>query len=117
MKALNYKFCNQITIATRITSEQYDYVQNHSHLPLKYHKEARILHTVPDSDSIDLPKVSGSVAVMCAGTSDYGVAEEAAIMLELCRVEKVDRIYDVGLYCQHYYFLLIDVDKVEENIK
>lgn len=42
------------------------------------------------------PSERGAVAVVCAGTSDLAVAEEAAITAETfgCRV---DRIYDVGV--------------------
>ena len=41
--------------------------------------------------------VKGKIAVLCAGTSDFAVAEEAAILLELSGVENVTRLYDVGV--------------------
>ena len=41
--------------------------------------------------------VRGKIAVLCAGTSDFAVAEEAAILLELSGVENVTRLYDVGV--------------------
>ena len=42
----------------------------------------------------------GSIAVLCAGTSDLPVAEEAAITAELFNV-KVKRVYDVGVAGLH----------------
>ena len=92
MKALYSKSSESIIIATRITPDQYDYVNLHSGLNLDYHKEARIMHTILEPANIVQTKIPGKVAVMCAGTSDYSVAEEAAIMLELSGVEFVDRI-------------------------
>ena len=51
-------------------------------------------------DKQPLPKRSGTIAVVCAGTSDLPVAEEAAIIAgEMgCRVT---RIYDVGVAGLH----------------
>jgi hypothetical protein len=54
--------------------------------------------------------VGGTVAVLCAGTSDYGVAEEAAVLLELSGVA-VTRLYDVGV--AGLYRLLSNLDKIE----
>jgi hypothetical protein len=41
-------------------------------------------------------KRSGTIAVVCAGTSDLPVAEEAAVTVELMGND-VDRIYDIGV--------------------
>lgn len=41
-------------------------------------------------------KKTGKVVVVCAGTSDIGVAEEAAVSLELFG-SNVERLYDVGV--------------------
>jgi NCAIR mutase (PurE)-related protein len=43
-----------------------------------------------------LPKLTGTVAVVCAGTSDLPVAEEASVTLEVFG-NRVDRITDVGV--------------------
>lgn len=51
---------------------------------------------------------SGYVAVVCAGTSDMPVAEEAAITAE-CMGSHVERIYDVGVSGIHRLFKRIDV--------
>jgi NCAIR mutase (PurE)-related protein len=43
-----------------------------------------------------LPKLDGAVAVVCAGTADLPVAEEAAVTLEFFG-NCVERLYDVGV--------------------
>jgi NCAIR mutase (PurE)-related protein len=43
-----------------------------------------------------LPKVGGVVGVICAGTSDLPIADEAAITLEIFG-NRVERITDVGV--------------------
>ncbi len=47
-----------------------------------------------------LPKYSGKIAVLCAGTSDLPVAEEAAITADIMG-NQVERIYDVGVAGLH----------------
>ena len=56
--------------------------------------------------------VRGTIAVLCAGTSDFAVAEEAAILLELSGVERVTRLYDVGVAGLHR--LLNNLPKIED---
>jgi hypothetical protein len=47
-----------------------------------------------------LPKRPGTIAVLCAGTSDVPVAEEAAVTAEIMG-NRVDRIFDVGVAGLH----------------
>jgi hypothetical protein len=47
-----------------------------------------------------LPKRPGAVAVLCAGTSDLPVAEEAAVTADIMG-NKVERVYDVGVAGLH----------------
>ena len=47
-----------------------------------------------------MPKRPGSIAVICAGTSDLPVAEEAAVTAEIMG-HRVERIYDVGVAGLH----------------
>ncbi len=47
-----------------------------------------------------LPKLGGTIGVICAGTSDQPVAEEAAVTLEIFG-NRVDRITDVGVAGLH----------------
>jgi pyridinium-3,5-biscarboxylic acid mononucleotide synthase len=78
-------------IATRADMDAFDAVRKQ--LPaVKYHAEARIIGLAPTSSN---PAV-GRIAVVCAGTSDLPVAEEAAVTAEYLGLE-VDRIVDVGV--------------------
>ena len=57
-----------------------------------------------------LPKIAGSVAVVCAGTSDLPVAEEAAVTLEVFG-NRVAKFFDVGVAGIHR--LLAVRDQIE----
>ena len=57
-----------------------------------------------------LPKLAGHVAVVCAGTSDLAVADEAAVTLEVFG-NRVERITDVGVAGIHR--LLAVRDQIE----
>ena len=57
-----------------------------------------------------LPKLDGEVAVVCAGTSDLPVAEEAAVTLEIFG-NRVARFFDVGVAGIHR--LLAVRDQIE----
>lgn len=60
---------------------------------LKYHADARIGTIVKERAKIS---GHGVVSVLCAGTSDISIAEEAALCAELFG-NRVTRIYDVGV--------------------
>ena len=73
---------------------------DHSHFEavVHYFPDA-IWHSVARCISIErdpLPKLGGSVGVICAGTSDLPVAEEAVVTLEIFG-NRVLRISDVGV--------------------
>ena len=57
-----------------------------------------------------LPKRAGKIAVICAGTSDLPVAEEAAVTAEIMG-NTVERITDVGVAGLHR--LLAKLDKIQ----
>ena len=64
---------------------------------LRYHADARIATLTPSSlPEIPHEKRGGKVVVVCAGTTDLPVAEEAAITCELYGFD-VDRVSDVGV--------------------
>lgn len=91
-------------LATRASEEVFSAV--HELVPgVQYHRAARLI-TAPGTDQLCLP---GTVGVLCAGTSDLPVGEEAAISLETmgCTVQ---RIYDVGV--AGLYRLLARLDAV-----
>jgi NCAIR mutase (PurE)-related protein len=82
-------------LATRVTAEHWAAVQRVAP-DAKYSATGRIItHAGRDP----LPK-SGRVAVVCAGTSDLPVAEEAALTAE-CMGVPVDRVSDVGVAGLH----------------
>ena len=54
-----------------------------------------------------LPKRPGTIAVLCAGTSDLPVAEEAAITAEIMG-NRVERICDVGVAGLHRLLLRLE---------
>jgi pyridinium-3,5-biscarboxylic acid mononucleotide synthase len=62
----------------------------------KYHEVARIV-TLGQGGA---GKIAGRIAVLCAGTSDLPVAEEAAVTAEAMGVT-VDRVFDVGVAGLH----------------
>jgi NCAIR mutase (PurE)-related protein len=93
LRALNA--AGQNAFATRITPEQATAISLELPLAL-YHKEARIL----TCDVSPLPPETGKVVVVCAGTSDLPVAEEAAITAQRMGA-KVVRLYDVGVAGLH----------------
>jgi hypothetical protein len=70
----------------------------------KYHPEARIIGLSAASPA----PAAGRIAVVCAGTSDLPVAEEAAVTAEYLGLE-VDRVIDVGVAGLHRILAQVDV--------
>jgi NCAIR mutase (PurE)-related protein len=91
-------------LVTRVTPDQADDVQ--VHLPAAiYHERARCLTLgKPSSNSSSVV-----VGILCAGTSDLPVAEEAAITLQSFG-RRVERIHDVGVAGIHR--LLGEIERV-----
>jgi pyridinium-3,5-biscarboxylic acid mononucleotide synthase len=82
-------------IATRAGVDAFEAVQKR--VPAaKYHAEARIIGLAASSPAASIDRI----AVVCAGTSDLPVAEEAAITAEYLGLE-VDRVVDVGVAGLH----------------
>lgn len=63
-----------------------------AHPEAVYHETARCITLTVDPP----PVLSGLVSVVCAGTSDMPVAEEACVTLESLG-QPLDRVYDVGV--------------------
>lgn len=94
----------QTVLATRATVEHFAAIRDL--LPdAVYHQRARSI-TVGSPDSAPGP---WSVGVLCAGTSDLPVAEEAVVALESFG-RKVERIFDVGVAGLHR--LLAELDTI-----
>ncbi len=89
------KDAGQRVLCTRSSPEIFDAVSR-VYPDAKYHEAARLitLGDLPEGKGI------GLVAVVCAGTSDIPVAEEAAISAEWAGA-RVERIYDVGVAGLH----------------
>jgi NCAIR mutase (PurE)-related protein len=85
----------QDVLATRVTPEQYAAIRK-AHPAAVYHEAARIV-TI---DSLPRPEPVGLIAVVCAGTCDMPVAEEAAVTAERMGA-RVERVYDVGVAGLH----------------
>jgi pyridinium-3,5-biscarboxylic acid mononucleotide synthase len=84
-----------VALVTRATPEHYFDVA--TVLPeARHHERARCI-TI---ERTPLPRLTGTVGVICAGTSDLPVAEEAAVTLELFG-NQIDRIRDVGVAGLH----------------
>lgn len=82
-------------LATRADPAAFEAVQ--LRLPeAQYHIEARAISLRQSSS----PRHGGRIAVICAGTSDLPVAEEAAVTAEFLGGE-VERVYDVGVAGLH----------------
>jgi len=62
----------------------------------RHHQAARCITIDPQP----LPKRPGIIAVVCAGTSDLPVAEEAAVTADIMG-NQIERIYDVGVAGLH----------------
>jgi len=92
-------------LATRASREQYSIVRK-SIPKAVYHETARAI-------TLDVRKrgtLHGLVAVVCAGTSDLPVAEEAALTAERMG-SKVVRVFDVGVAGLHRLVNRLDVLK------
>ncbi len=93
-------------LATRATPEMFAAVQ--ARLPqARYHELARMIVYEPQP----LPRRSGLILVISAGTSDIPVAEEAALTAEAMG-NPVERLFDVGVAGLHR--LLAHIDRVME---
>lgn len=85
----------QPVLATRINAE-------HARELRKKFKQA-VYHPLARCVTIEkkpLPKRAGFIAVVCAGTSDLPVAEEAAVTAEIMG-NRVERVHDVGVAGLH----------------
>ena len=92
-------------LITKVSAQQYNSLKKF--LPGKtiYDESARLLFIGK------LPQKTGKVVVVCAGTSDLPIAEEAAFTLEVLG-SKAERLYDVGVAGLHR---LLDNLKIFKN--
>lgn len=113
IKILNY---SDVLLITRTTETAYDLLRKEAKnikniKNIKFNKQSGIIYIPPD---IPDSKLTGGITVVCAGTSDIGVAEEAALTAYLMG-NKVERIYDAGVAGIHR--LISFKDKlIESNV-
>ena len=88
-KILNY---SPILLVTRTTVETYGILKKEIK-NLKFDESSSLIYT-----PLEIPedKLTEGITVICAGTSDISVAEEAAVTSYLMK-NKVARIYDIGV--------------------
>ncbi len=80
-----------VLLASRATLEQFEAVAA-AFPEARWHERARCITVERPA----LPKLPGTIAVVCAGTSDLPVADEAAVTLDVFG-NHVERITDVGV--------------------
>lgn len=90
-------------LATRVNAEHAQALSRQ--FPEVHHHELARCLTI---DRSPLPKRSGTIAIVCAGTSDLPVAEEAAITADIMG-NRVERVADVGVAGVHRLFGKLDV--------
>jgi len=89
-------------LITKISKEQYESLNGR--LPkdtkVEYHENAKLLYLNLSPNPFPKERGVGKVVVVCAGTSDLPIAEEAALTLEILG-SRVERLYDVGVAGLH----------------
>lgn len=86
-------------LATRVSPDKAEFVLSRA-AGITYHETARALTWTKQPL---VPERDGYIAVVCAGTSDLPVAEEAAVTAEMMG-SRVERIADVGVAGIHRLF-------------
>jgi len=94
---------NDVVLATRVSADKADVITK-SIPKITYYEEARIL--LYAAKSID-PIYDGTIAIVCAGTSDLPVAREAAITAKAMG-NPIKEFYDVGVAGIHRLFHNLD---------
>ena len=93
----------QRVLVTRITNEHAKALRKKFSRAV-HHESARCV-TI---EKKPLPKRPGFIAVICAGTSDLPVAEEAAVTADIMG-HRVERVYDVGVAGLHRLLARLDL--------
>jgi NCAIR mutase (PurE)-related protein len=82
---------NENLLATRAGKQTYRAIRR-AFPKARYHEAARAITVVKKP----IPKRAGTIAVLCAGTTDIPVAEEAAVTADIMG-NRVKKYYDVGV--------------------
>jgi len=95
-------------IATKVGPEYYEAANGSVPDGLEYYEKAKLLVYRSPEEGSELTETRHSVAVVCAGTADIPIAEEAAITAEIYGAG-VERHYDIGVAGIHRL-----LDKIED---
>lgn len=94
-----------VVLGTRANATQFEFISNE--IPsARFNQRARCIVI----EEKPLPKIAGCVGVLCAGTSDLAVAEEAVETLEVFG-NRVEKFFDVGVAGIHR--LIAERDRIE----
>lgn len=91
-------------IVTRTSKDVFNHVRK-KHKKASYNEHARMIVVKKSKNN---KRNEGLILVICAGTSDIPVAEEAAVVTEIMG-NKVERLYDVGVAGVHRLLSKIDL--------
>ena len=100
---------NDNLLATRAGKETYRAVKR-AFPKARYHEAARAITVVRKP----VPKRAGTIAVLCAGTTDIPVAEEAVITADIMG-NRVKKFYDVGIAGIHR-LLALNEELLDANV-
>jgi len=100
---------NENLLATRASKETFRAVKR-AFPKARYHEAARAITVTRKA----LPKRGGTIAVLCAGTTDISVAEEAVITADIMG-NRVKRFYDVGVSGIHR-LLALNEELLDANV-
>ncbi|HUJ11409.1 MAG TPA: nickel pincer cofactor biosynthesis protein LarB [Verrucomicrobiae bacterium] len=100
---------NENLLATRASMEMFRALKR-AFPKAKHHEAARAVTVIRKP----LPKRAGTIAVLCAGTTDIPVAEEAVITADIMG-NRVKRFYDVGVAGLHR-LLAVNEQLLEANV-
>jgi NCAIR mutase (PurE)-related protein len=100
---------NENLLATRAGKETYRAI-NRAFPKARYHEAARAITVVRKP----LPKRAGTIAVLCAGTTDIPVAEEAVVTADIMG-NRVKKFYDVGIAGLHR-LLALNEELLDANV-
>jgi pyridinium-3,5-biscarboxylic acid mononucleotide synthase len=85
----------QALLVTRATPDAFEAVREVAPGAV-YHQHARAITLAQGT----IPQGRGTILILCAGTSDVAIAEEAAVTAEIMG-NRVERVYDVGVAGLH----------------
>jgi NCAIR mutase (PurE)-related protein len=100
---------NENLLATRASKETFRALKR-AFPKAKYHEAARAVTVVRKA----VPKRAGTIAVLCAGTTDIPVAEEAVVTADIMG-NRVKRFYDVGVAGLHR-LLSVNEELLDANV-